>query len=285
MDVPFGSGSGHDLLLDIYPPDASDNLRTAALMFHGGGWRRGDRKNIAPRAKALQALGFTAIPTQYRLIDEAPWPSAVHDVKAAIRWVRANAADLGIDPDKIVLQGHSAGAHLSLVAAGTTGMPEWEGDGGNAGVDSSVAAVAAFYPPTVFRVGDSKVRGAVPPINLLGESPDPEVVRAASPLTYVSPQSPPTFFLHGGADHVVPTASSVVMHEALRAAGVETDLHVFAGQNHEFDSVDVFRDAVAAEVGLFFRRMVTEKETIANRILEQSMFARARAQQAVGGTS
>ena len=150
MDVAYGTGNGRELHLDIYRPDESKSLRTAVLMFHGGGWRRGDRKTLAPHAKLLQAEGFTTIPAEYRLLGESPWPSAVHDVKGAIRWVRANAAELGVEPDRIVLESFSAGAHLSLIAAGTTGVAEFEGEGGNPGADASVAAVAAFYPPTVF---------------------------------------------------------------------------------------------------------------------------------------
>lgn len=190
MDVPYGTGSGRDLRLDMYAPDEAKNLRTAVLMFHGGGWRRGDRKSLAPHARLLQAEGFLAIPAEYRLLGEAPWPSAVHDVKAAVRWVRANAAELAVEPGRIVFASFSAGAHLSLIAAGTPGVREFEGEGGNPGVDSSVAAVAAFYPPTVFHTGENRERGSVPASGLLGESPDPDTVRQASPITYVSAEFP-----------------------------------------------------------------------------------------------
>ena len=288
MDVAYGQGSGHDLKLDIYEPEETKSLRTAVLQFHGGGWRRGDRKMLAPLARLLAAEGFTAMPAQYRLLDEAPFPAAVHDVKAAIRWVRANAAALGVEPDRIVLCSNSAGAHLSLLAAGTTGIAEFDGDGGNPDVDASVAAIAVFYPPTAFRTGDDKVKGTVPADALLGEGATADAAAKASPLSHVSPAFPPTFFLHGSADRVVPTYSSVAMHDALRAAGVDTDLHVFAGQNHGFDHVDVFREVVVKEIALFFRRTVSQKAEIAARIQEQSMFAQRAAAEAAaarGGRS
>lgn len=283
VDVPYGKGNGRDLCLDIYAPETASSQRTAVLQFHGGGWRRGDRKNLSPHATLLQSQGFTAIPVEYRLLGESPWPSAVHDVKAAIRWVRANAAKLDVDPDRIVLESFSAGAHLSLIAAGTPGVAEFEGEGGNAGTDASVAAVVAFYPPTSFHVGEARARGSLPASGLLGDSPDAEAVRKASPLTYVSAKFPPVFFLHGGADRVVPTSSSIAMYDALRAAGVETDLHIFAGQNHAFDHVEPFREVVAREVALFFRRTVSERDLIAQQVLEQSPFARAA--QSTGGTA
>jgi acetyl esterase/lipase len=286
-DVPYGSGSGRDLLLDIYRPDAGASQRTAVLQFHGGGWRRGSRQSLAPHAELLRADGFTAISVEYRLVPEAAWPAQVHDVKAAVRWVRAHAVELGIDPGKIVLEGFSAGAHISLVAAGTPGNPEFDGDGGNAGVDSSVAAVAAFYPPTGFHLGDERGRGTTPATQLLGDSADGETARLASPITHITPAFPPTFLLHGGADRVVPTSSSVLMHDALRSAGVATDLHVFAGMNHAFDHVTPFRELVSREVSLFFRRMVSDKDRIAQQVDNESPFARRQAEAAaatLGGT-
>ena len=279
-DVPYGRGNDRDLLLDIFSPAPEASLRTAVLQFHGGGWRGGSRKNLAPHAELLRAEGFTAIPTEYRLTGESLWPAQIHDVKAAIRWVRAHAADLGVDEDKIVLEGFSAGAHLSLLTAGTVGVAEFEGDGGNAGVSTRVAAIAAFYAPTAFHAGETRQSGTVPGSALLGEDADEDRVRMASPLTHVSADFPPTFLLHGGTDQVVPTSASVIMHNALRTAGVATDLHVLSGQDHGFDQVDAFRPVVAREVSLFFRRVVSERERIAAQILEQSMFARRRAEAA-----
>jgi acetyl esterase/lipase len=282
VDVPYGRGNGRDLLLDIFLPAPEVSQRTAVLQFHGGGWRGGSRKSLAPHARLLAADGFTAIPTEYRLTGESPWPAQIFDVKAAIRWVRANAAELGVEPDRIVLEGFSAGAQLSLLAAGTPNSPEFEGEGGNAGVDSSVAAVAVFYPPTVFHAGDTRERGSLAANALLGDGATAEQARAVSPLTYVSADYPPAFFLHGGADKVVPTSASVVMYDALRTAGVQTDLHIFSGQTHGFDHVDVFREIVNREVALFFRRTVSERAEIEARIMDQSMFARRAAEAAAG---
>jgi acetyl esterase/lipase len=284
LDVPYGRGSGRELSLDIYHPAPENSQRTAVLMFHGGGWRRGSRKMLVDRARLLAAEGFTAIPAEYRLLDEASWPSNLHDVKAAIRWARANAERLGIEPERIALCSFSAGAHLSLMSAATAGNPAFEGDGGNPGVDSSVAAIAVFYPPTVFRTGEDRVKGSVPANALLGDDASAENARQASPLTHAAAGFPPTFFLHGAADRTVPTYSSMAMHDALRAVDVDTDLHIFAGQLHGFDHVDVFRDLVMKEVALFFRRTVSDKEGIAERIEAQNQFAqRARAEAAAAG--
>jgi len=277
-DVPFAQAGGRDLSLDIYSPAEAGNQRTAVLLYHGGGWRRGSRKSMEKHARRLQAQGFAAIAAEYRLLEEAPWPAPLHDVKAAIRWVRANAADLGIEPDRIVLAGFSAGAHLSLMAAGTANDPAWDGEG--AAGDASVAAVAAFFPPVLLHAGEARERGSTPATNLLGAEATTEDARRASPLSHVSTAYPPVLFLHGGADRTVPASSSIVMYDALRAAGVECDLHIYAGQLHEFVTVDDFGEITAHEMALFFRRTVSQKAEIARRIEEQNPFARRAAEAA-----
>ena len=283
-DIPYGHGNGRELRLDIYRPEVNSQ-RTAVLMFHGGGWRRGDRKMLVDRARLLAAEGFTALAVEYRLLDESPWPSAVHDVKAAVRWARANAGELGIEPERIALCSFSAGAHLSLIAAGTKGDAWFEGEGGNPGVDSSVAAVAVFYPPALFHAGDARERGSLPANALLGDAATAEDARRASPLTHVSANYPPTFLLHGGADKVVPPSASVVLYDALRAAGVDADLHMFAGQHHGFDHTDVFAEIVMKEVAFFLRRTVSEKEATETRTFEQNAFVKRAAEAAAAGGS
>jgi acetyl esterase/lipase len=265
MDVAYHRANDRDLKLDIYEPGAGHDQRTAVLLVHGGGWRRGDRTMLAAHARLLSAQGFTAIACEYRLLGESPWPAALEDVRAAIAWVRANADDLGIESGRIVLQGNSAGGHLSLLAAGTADAPR------------PVAAVVAIYPPTTFHVGDVRGHGTIPARELLGDAADAAAAAAASPLTYVAPDFPPTFFVHGGADRIVPPSASIVMYDALRTAGVQTDLHIFAGQHHAFDRVGPFREVVSQEVGLFVRRMVSERDELAERVLAENDFAAAAA--------
>ena len=214
-------------------PGVAPDRRCAVIQIHGGGWAIGAPAMLARRSAELANHGFTAVAVEYRLTGEAPWPAQLHDVKRAIRHVRANADALGVDPDRIVLQGHSAGAHLALMAAGTADDPAWDPPSSEAdpygGVSSAVAAVIAFYPPTDLRTSPSAVR-------LLGEGHDPAAAAAASPVAHVGPGFPPTLLLHGLDDAMVPPASSQAMHDALAAAGVSAELHLYAGQIHEFDA-------------------------------------------------
>ncbi len=168
--VRFGSGGGRDLHCDVYTPEDLVRPAPAVLMLYGGGWRMGERGRMRDASLTLARHGFVCVAGEYRLTPESPWPAHIHDVKAAIRWMRANADELGIDATKIAVQGHSAGAHLALLAAGTPNLPEFEGTGGNAGVSSEVAAVAAIYPPVTFHVGNERPSGSTPANALMGDN-------------------------------------------------------------------------------------------------------------------
>src|SRR5689334_3050063 len=151
--ITFASRAGVELQLDVYRPEGV-STRTAILFFHGGGWRAGTRAMMGPDARAMAEHGFVGLPAQYRLVGQAPWPAQIDDVKAAIRWTRAHADELGVDPNRIVLWGSSAGAQLALLAAGTPDVREIEGALGPRAVSSHVAAVIAVHPPVSFHLGE-----------------------------------------------------------------------------------------------------------------------------------
>ena len=256
-DVVFGSGGGTELRCDVYEPPGGDGgrARPAIVLVHGGAWKMGDRSVMEGFGRRLATAGFVGVASQYRLLPDHPWPAHIHDTKAAIRWTRANTDELGVDPDRIAILGRSAGGHLALLAAGTPDLPALEGDGGNAGVSSAVAAAIGIFPPTTFSVGP-RTRGATPATALLGESPTEADATLASPLAHVTSDFPPTFLLHGTADRIVPPSASVVMYESLVAAGVPVELHLYAEQPHGFAGQPAFLDLCAAEVAHFLGRHV-----------------------------
>src|SRR5215475_12947020 len=148
-DIVFGKGGDMDLLLDVYhPPEGVTAKRMGIIHLFGGGFFTGNKNAgyIVNDVRALGRLGYTNISANYRLTSQGLWPAQIHDTKAAIRWVRANAAKIGIDEDKIAVDGYSAGGLLSLLAAGTSGVSEFEGNGGNAGVSSNIQAAIGVYP-------------------------------------------------------------------------------------------------------------------------------------------
>lgn len=229
--VPFGTGGGRTLNCDIFEPPAGTANGIGVLLVHGGGWSGGDRTQLRGYGILLGRSGYLCVASEYRLTGEALWPAQIEDVKAAIRWMRANATELGIDPARIVISGNSAGGHLSLVAAGTPDTATLEGSGGNAGVSSAVAASIAFYPPTGL---EKRQWGGLP--SLFGPNAPAETLRTASPLTYATSSFPPTLLIQGNADDVVPAAEATSMYDALLAQRVPVELHMYANQPHGFDA-------------------------------------------------
>ena len=196
--------------------------------------------------------GYGCVTGEYRVMDEAPWPAQIQDVKATIRWMRSNCERLGIDPTAIVVGGKSAGGHLALLAAGTRSVGAFEGDGGHSTVSSEVVAVIGVAPVadlTEFARRPSMAR-------LFGDNPAAEIVKAASPITYANNDYTPTLFIHGTADDRVPHTMTMRMYQALEQAGVPVDLHLYAGQDHFFDQELQFSAAVADAMACFIARYV-----------------------------
>jgi len=255
--VVYGRGGGRDLRCDVFTPPGRPTNAPAVLLVHGGGWRQGDRSQLRGYGILLGRLGYVCVASEYRLSGEATWPAQIHDTKAALRWMRANAARLGVDPAKIAVSGNSAGAHLSLMVAGTPNLPEFEGEGGHPGVDTSVAASIAFYAPTDMGAPRS---GEDPVVLLMGAAATAEAYRLASPLTHARPGFPPTLLIHGNKDELVPAAASTAMYEALVKAGAPVELHMFADQPHAFDAASLFGRQCAEIMNLFLRRYVAESQ-------------------------
>jgi acetyl esterase/lipase len=253
-DVVYGKGGDTDLHCDIYRPSGSVTKRMAIIHFHGGGFAGGNKNGLAERVKPLAARGYVSIAAQYRLAGVAKWPAQMEDVKAAIRWTRANAAKLGIDPGRIALAGYSAGGHLALFAAGTQNRAEFEGSGGNPGVKTDVAACLAYYAVTGSTWEGFRRQFPMP------EGSSEEAWRLATPGAYIK-SFPPTMLFHGLADVTVPPESSQEFLKLLRDASVPAELHTFAGVPHEFVSIPEFAELTAQLVDFFLERQVINPRT------------------------
>jgi acetyl esterase/lipase len=253
-DIVFGKGGNMDLLLDVYhPPEGVTPKRMGIIHLFGGGFFTGNKNAgyIVNDVRALGRLGYTNISANYRLTSQGLWPSQIHDTKAAIRWVRANAAKIGIDADKIAIAGYSAGGMLSLLAAGTNGVAEFEGNGGNAGVSSNVQAGIGVYP-----LASTQAAGSLFPTTLSAEDRT-RVMEAASPAKYIGKSFAPTIFIHGTADTTVPMSSSIEFFEKLNAAGVPSALTLIQGAAHAFDNAALDAvDVMEHSIDLFLDRLI-----------------------------
>lgn len=239
-DVTYCTGGGHPLLMDLYLPNKFPHAVPAVLWLHGGGWRNGDKKNSWIVIK-LAERGLVAASANYRLIGEAGFPAAIEDAKCAVRFLRANADQYGIDPERIGIAGLSAGGHLAMLAATAPASANLEGSGGWAKVSSRVSAVLSWYGPTDFSVGPTAFeRGHGPSIkDFLGGTPEenPENYKNASPIHWVRKGDPPLLMIHGQDDTTVPFDQSLRMEKAYRAAGNSAKLIPVRNAGHNFESV------------------------------------------------
>jgi acetyl esterase/lipase len=250
-DIVFGKGGGKDLTLDVYRPAAGvTSKRTAIVHLFGGGFFVGNKNAgyIINDVKALAARGYTNISSNYRLQSEGLWPAQIHDTKAAIRWTRANAEKLGVEPNRIVVAGYSAGGMLSLMAAATNGRKEFEGDGGNAGVSSDVNACIGVYPLASAQIATG--------LFAQGQA-TPENIAAASPTSYITKNFAPTIFIHGTGDGTVPVQSSIDFFGKLHALGVPSALTLIQGADHAFDNAafDAI-EVMVQSIDLFLDRLM-----------------------------
>jgi len=234
-DLVFAKGGSTDLRLDLAMPEEGDGPFPAVVCIHGGGWVGGDRRQMALTIGALAGRGFVAVTPDYRVAPRDRFPAQVEDCKAAVRWLRANAARYKVDPGHIGAVGLSAGAHLACMLGVTDRSDGLEGKGGNGGESSRVQAVVSFFGPTDltrrFWTPEAEAANLIP---LLGGTLEqqPEAYRRASPIAYVSPQAPPFLFLHGSEDHVVPLQQSQDLAERLRQAGASARVLTVDGEGH-----------------------------------------------------
>ncbi len=254
-DLEFASyqaaGERRSLQLDLYQPIQKQPEGWPVIIYiFGGGWEENSRKTCP--GELLSHYGYTIACVSYRYSTEAIFPAQIYDVKAAVRWLRANAATYHLNPDKFGAIGGSAGGHLSALLGTSAGVSELEGDLGNSNYSSAVQAVVDWFGPTDFSQVPLAFEG-VPTaaefetlknrpwahltrvMNQLVGGPiadHPDLVAIANPITFVTPDDPPFWILHGVKDSVVPISQSEILVEALRAKGVPVEFHRDKNRGH-----------------------------------------------------
>ncbi|MGI5819749.1 MAG: alpha/beta hydrolase fold domain-containing protein [Armatimonadota bacterium] len=238
-DVQYGDVDGHPLLLDAYLP-ADDAINPAVVFIHGGGWRNGDKAGgfRAVRGDRFIAQGVAVISIGYRLSGVAPYPAAVDDCLAAVRWIRENAEGLKVDPDRMAVWGGSAGGHLALMMGFREPGPEDAGADG-APPPNFFRCVVALNPPTDLTADDEMHRErALLAFMAATREEAPERYAEASPLTHLSADDPPVFIMHGTADRTVPYNQALVLQERMEEVGVPVTLVTFEGAGHGLSGAD-----------------------------------------------
>lgn len=234
-NLEYTRAPGRPLKLDLYLPNGATNPLPVLVWIHGGAWKMGS-KNWCPIAP-LVTNRVAVASIEYRLSREAKFPAQIMDCRAAIRWLRANAATHGLDADRIGAFGASAGGHLAALLGTASGVKEWDA-GLHLDQSPRVQCVVAFYPPTDLdeltsgwfwrKVSFSDVG------RLIGGAVEHNRDRVArtNPVNYISKDTPPFYLLHGDRDKLVPIRQSELLHAALRQAGIPVHFEMVAGKGH-----------------------------------------------------
>lgn len=229
-----GEVAGVTLTLDIAePPKINKKLRPALVSIYGGAWRRGSKDSSANRIVSFAKRDYVGVSIEYRLSPQYIFPAQVEDVKAAIRFLKANAETYGIDPERIIVFGTSAGGHLAAMLAVTGQNDTFNKNGMWVEQNSSVFAAVEFSGPTAGFLSAHSDSWESLMLFLGGKPSDiPMQAKAAMPITYVDKDDSPLFIAHGDADKVVPVEVSREFVAALKNAGTQYEYLELESSSH-----------------------------------------------------
>lgn len=239
--IEYSAPDGVSLALNLARPKGGQGPFPAVLCIHGGGFRAGSREGYDQLCVRLAERGYVAATISYRLAPLHRFPAAVHDTKAAVRWLRANARRLDVDPQRIGVTGGSAGGHLAQFLGVTAHVPRFEGEGGHPGESSAVACVVNVYGPSDFTksYGRSVDAHEVLPLWFGGDLDTHRALHIqGSPLYWVTPDAAPTLCIHGTEDAYVAHEQAEWLIDKLRAATVDAELLTLEGAGHGFKGAD-----------------------------------------------
>lgn len=255
------NGESRDLHIDIYR--LNDNkVYPCLLMIHGGGWSSGDKSMERPMAQRIAKEGYVVIPVEYRKTPEAKYPAAVHDIKAAIRWVKSSSAKYGVDSSKVAIEGESAGGQLAMLVAMTNGVEEFEGEKETGNASSTVQAaidvdgVVSFLAPNSLNTKRSANSADVKWLGATFEE-NPLRWKEASSGYWVNKNSVPVAFItssmprfHAGRDELI---------DMYNQFGIYSESHEIAGSPHSFWMYDPWFNPTMGYMVSFLNKLFKQK--------------------------
>lgn len=241
-DVVYTKAGEQELKLDIVAPAEGDGPFPAVMVIHGGGWRGGNKKDVRAVMNECAKRGYVAISPQYRFCPKEIFPAQLHDVKAAVRWVREHSKEQKIDAERLGAMGFSAGGHLALML-GVTGPDDGlEGDGVSKDAPNTrVQAVVNFFGPADLAATDIPTISKPLLKDFIGGTPaeKPELTKKASPITYVSKDDPPMLTFQGTKDPLVPHTQATRLADVMTAAGTHGRVELLLGAGHGWGGDDL----------------------------------------------
>ncbi|MGV3706701.1 MAG: alpha/beta hydrolase fold domain-containing protein [Arcticibacter sp.] len=253
-----------DLRIDAFQPAKKRSSGyPAVLIVHGGGWRSGNRTQHIPLAQHLADAGFASFTVEYRLSTEALYPAAVHDVKAALRWMRANAKKFNIDSSKIAITGFSAGGELAAFVGTTSGMARFEVGECNRSQSSDVQAIVdidgtlSFVHPESGEGDDRKSTSAATYWFGYGKAENPDLWKDASPLTHAANNKAPVLFLNSSVERM--HAGRDDFRKVLNANGVYSEVFTFENSPHSFCLFEPWFDPTVQHITRFLNQVFAKK--------------------------
>jgi acetyl esterase/lipase len=243
QDIVYTKAGSVELKLDLARPAEGDGPFPAVVVIHGGAWRGGNKADMRPMLPQFAQRKFVAISPQYRFCPKDAFPAQVHDVKAAVRWLKVNAKKYKVDPERIGAIGFSAGGHLALMLGLTSPADGLEGEVTAGAPDSRIKAVVNYFGPTDLAAGD------IPDVckpwikDFLGGTPHdkPAAAAQASPLTFVSKDDAPVLTFQGTKDPLVPFSQAIKLAEAMNSAGVAGRVELMLGAQHGWGGPELER--------------------------------------------
>ena len=264
--LTFASYGSRELQLDLFKPKEQSEALPAIIWIHGGGWRGGTRDSGHEMARYFAERNYVAVAISYRLSGEAPFPAQIHDCKAAVRWLRANAETYGIDPERIGAIGNSAGGHLAALLATSAGVEELEGDGGNEAFSSALQAAVGSGAQTDFETDRIRSMTAQPEVlawhAFLGGSLDDneERYQLASPRRHLDRDDPPLMIITGELDNLDTRADPI--RSDMQRMNIPTGLLVIPENTHGYFKEERSAELVLSNAAYFFDSYLKESDLL-----------------------
>jgi acetyl esterase/lipase len=253
-DVVYAKPNGSELKLDIARPAEGEGPFPVIFVIHGGAWRAGNKSDMRPALAEFARHGYVAVSPQYRFCPKETFPAQVHDVKAAVRWIKSHAKDYKADPDHVGAIGFSAGGHLALMLGVTGASDGLEGEVAEGAPDSKIQAVVNYFGPTDLAAKDIPEVSRPLVRDFLGGTPEEKVkeVKQASPLTYISKDDAPLLTFQGTKDPLVPHSQAAKLADAMTSAGVPGRVELLVGAGHGWGGEELSH--TQAESFAFFKK-------------------------------